>query len=352
MRSIRTWGVLFLLACLPAIPAWAQQAWAQEAVQFRTYQDVTGFSCEFPQGWSFDQSSKGDRVFSGPADATIVVQVIDRERTAEKSAAGQLEALKAQLLDLGRARILTEGSAPIAGQQAPFLIAGYETTDSAGRLRGFRHIQSVVTAPKVFLLMSYSAPDEVFDEHMRVFQHCSATLTVAGGAAPPPEPGPGPAAPDDAAVWRHNTDRAFWIAVPGVWSNDVDDAPEIYTLDMRHPDRVEGVIVWVLDMPRTMKVKEFADSWEETLSGQIFFMKDRLAVAPMEHPGVGVPAAPVIVRHYQGEESGATVQSVAAYVVYKKRAYVAVGYHFLGDRTGSARVRDALLSFRLTSPDD
>lgn len=353
MSPFRRWALLFLLSCLPV--ALALPAGAQETAQFRTYRDVAGFSCEFPAGWSFDQSTKGDRVFSGPgedlADVTIIIQVIDRELTAEKSAAAQLTALKEQLQDLGKARILTEGTAPIAEQQAPFLIAAYETTDTAGRLRPFRHIQSVVTAPEVFLLMSYSAPDEIFDENMRVFQHCSATLAVGLETASPAAPPPAPAAPGEALLWKHNTDRAFWIAVPANWSSDTDDAPELYTLNMRHPDRVEGVIVWVLDMPRTMKVKEFADSWEENLSGMVFFMKDRLAVTPMEHPGVGLPGASVVVRHYQGQESGATVQSVVAFVVNKRRAYTVVGYHFLGDTEGASRTRDAVRSFRLASPD-
>ncbi len=60
----------------------------------------------------------------------------------------------------------------------------------------------------------------------------------------------------------------------------------------------------------------------------------------------------VVMRQYQGEVSGATVQSIAAYVVYKKRGYTVVGYHFLGDEKGRKRVHDAVMSFRLAAPDN
>ena len=74
---------------------------AQE-LSFRTYKDVAGFSCEFPSDWRFDQARNFDRVFTGPPetawDATIIIQVIEQDKAAEKTASGQLEALKAQLL--------------------------------------------------------------------------------------------------------------------------------------------------------------------------------------------------------------------------------------------------------------
>ncbi|MBW8320178.1 MAG: hypothetical protein K0M49_21320 [Arenimonas sp.] len=364
---------LFLVACL--LFAAALQAGAQD-VTFRTYKDNSGFSCEFPSDWDFQEATNGDRVFSGLAgdarDATIIVQVIDRERTAEKTAKAQLERLKGQLLAAPEGRINTEGAAPVAGQQAPFAIASYRTADTAGRQRTFNHIQMVVTAPRVFLLMSYSAPEGVFDEQMKVFQNCSATLALGEPAESEPKAEdddppqfsppksddeeqdagkPAPTSDEDTIVWRRNSDRGFWIAVPRIWSSEID-ASEPYSLDMRHPDRVEGVIVWALDLDQSTKSKDFADAWEENLADKIFFMNERLAKPAGEHPGVGVPKMTVIMRQYQGEVSGATVQSIAAYVVYKKRGYTVVGYHFLGDEKGRKRVHDAVMSFRLAAPDN
>lgn len=365
---------LMMAVCL--LIAAAQMAQAQET-SFRTYKDVSGFSCEFPSDWSFDQAKNLDRIFTGAnaRDATIIVQVVDRQITAEKTAAAQLEMLRAQLLEAPDGRILTEGTAPVAAQQAPFLIAGYTTLDTAGQTRPFRHIQMVVTAPHVFLLMSYSAPDDIFDEHMRVFQNCAATLEIVVPSAPPAgamtdgadntkntentetadaeddedapiDPGPGS---EDTLIWRHNTDRDFWIAVPSIWSNKTDPS-EPYSVDMQHPDRVEGVLVFVVDLGKTSTVKEYADAWELVLADKIFFMKDRLAVPEASHPGVGLAKAPGILREYQGEVSGATVRSVAAYVVSKKRAFTVVGYHFLGDAIGEKRIRAAVDSFRLAAP--
>lgn len=364
---------LFLVACLAF--AAVHSAGAQETV-FRTYKDNSGFSCEFPSDWDFQQAENTDRVFSGQGgtarDATIIVQVIDRAKTSEKTAKAQLGVLKAQLLDIRDGRILKEGEAPIASQQAPFVIASYKTTDTAGKLRTFNHIQMVVTAPRVFLLMSYSAPDGVFDEYMKVFENCSATLTIGEPTAtepeadeeepqtptPPPEneeeetaDKPAPADNEDTIVWRRNSDRGFWIAVPRIWSSQID-ASEPYSLDMRHPDRVEGVIIWALDLDQSTKAKDFADAWEENLADKIFFMNERLAKPAGEHPGVGLPKVPVVMRQYQGEVSGATVRSIAAYVVYKKRGYTIVGYHFLGDSKGQKRVQDAVMSFRLAAPDN
>ena len=377
-----------LMAALLVI-AGAQAGMAQD-VTFRTYKDVAGFSCEFPSDWDFDQARNFDRIFTSAKapDATIIIQVIEQAKAAEKTVSGQLEALKQQLLQAPDGRILNEGTAPIAGQQVPFLIAGYTALDTADTQRAFRHIQMVVTTPRAFLLMSYSAPDESFDQEMRVFQNCSATLQIeaAGTPAPPspqqpapeqpaaqqpaPEqpasPPPTAAAPDSQApdavdpdavapgseetlIWRHNTDRGFWIAVPSIWSNKADPS-EPYSVDMQHPDRVEGVIVFVVDMNKTSKVKEYADAWELVLADKIFFMKDRLAVPARDHPGVGLAKTPGIMREYQGEMSGATVRSVAAYVVNKKRGFTVVGYHFLGDAKGEKRIRAAVESFRLAAP--
>lgn len=367
-------GVL-LAACLViavALPAGAQD------VTFRTYKDNSGFSCQFPSDWDFQQSTRGDRVFSGlqgdAREAVIIIQLIDRAKTAEKTAQAQIERAKAQLLAVPEGRIRTEGAAPVAGQQAPFVIASYKTTDNAGKERPFNHIQMVVTAPRLFLLISYSAPDGIFDEYMKVFENCSATFALGelSAAEPLVEQGqpqtqaplpeneegedestgkPAPAGDEDTIVWRRNTDRAFWIAVPRIWSSEIDEA-EPYSLDMRHPDRVEGVIVWALDLDQATKAKDFADAWEENLADKIFFMSERLAKPASEHPGVGLPKVPVVMREYQGEVSGATVQSLAAYLVYKKRGYTIVGYHFLGDKKGEARVRDAIMSFRLAAPDN
>ena len=281
---------LLMAACL--LVAAAQSASAQE-VTFRTYQDVAGFACEFPSDWSFDQAKNSDRIFTSAnaKDATIIIQVIDQAVTGQKTAATQLEELKAQLLRAPDGAILNEGTAPIAEQQAPYLIAGYTIAGSTGKPGPFRHIQMVVTAPQVFLLMSYSAPDASFDTHMRVFQNCSATLSLGTADLPTPPvaevPGSadtGTAEPDIAApgsedtlIWRRNSDRGFWITVPSIWSEAIDDA-EPYSVDMQHPERVEGVIVFVVDMDQTTTVKDYADTWEQYVADKIFFMNDRLAL--------------------------------------------------------------------------
>ena len=46
--------------------------------------------------------------------------------------------------------------------------------------------------------------------------------------------------------------------MPRIWSSEIDEA-EPYSLDMRHPDRVEGVIVWALDLDQAIRRLEADD---------------------------------------------------------------------------------------------
>ena len=87
------------------------------------------------------------------------------------------------------------------------------------------------------------------------------------------------------------------------------------------------------------------------MAGKFFFMNDRIAVPEIVHPGVGIKDVAGIMRKYQGQVNGATVQSLAAYVVNGKRGFTVVGYHFLGDHEGEKRTRDAVTSFRLVPPE-
>lgn len=366
MHTATMRSFISLLAAALFFVTGLQAAFCEE-VSFRTYKDVSGFSCEFPSDWSFAQARNTDRIFTSASapNATIIIQVIDRAITTEKTAQAQLSALKTEFLNAPGGEILNEGVAPIAGQEAPYLIAGYKAGDSEGKQRLFRHVQMAVAAPRVFLLMSFSAPDDIFDAHIRVFQNCSATLEI--DAAEPPAPpakntgstgdeaavaergGAKGTGPEETLIWRHNDDRAFWIAIPEIWSETIDPK-EPYSVDMQHPERVEGVIVWVVDMDAASGVKEYADAWEEVLAREVFFMSERLAVPAIDHPGVGLAETPVILREYQGAMNGATVRSVAAFVVNGKRGYTVVGYHFLGDREGEKRIRDAVMSFHLAAP--
>lgn len=347
------WAVLVLIAT--AVPGLA------EDVRFEVYRDSMGFSCEFPSDWLVRQAPNTDRIFTSARvpNTAIIIQVIDRAITKETTAKAQLEAMKPNFLQARDGRILSEDLAPIAGQQAPYLMAAYTAPDAKGAERPYRHIQMAVTAPTVFLLMSYSAPDDEFDAELRVFQNCSATLQIDVAKPPTPSaneppkvadaPGPVPGS-EDAIVWSHNRDRAFWMAVPSIWSSTIDQA-EPYSADMQHPERVEGVVIWVVDMDAKSSVKDYADAWEEVLAKEVFFMTERLAVPAAEHPGVGLAKTPGLLREYQGEMNGATVRSVAAYVVNGKRGFTIVGYHFLGDQTGEKRIRAAVDSFRLAPPE-
>jgi hypothetical protein len=276
---------------------------AQEVDRFHRYQDNSGFSCDFPQSWKFDQSTHNDRVFGDATgkypDATIIIQVIDRSLTKLKTAKEQLEDLANQIKAVPDAAIAAQSTAPFAGQDAPFFIASYTTKDTKGVLRPFKHVQAVATTEKYFLLMSYSAPIAEFDVNLKVFQNCAATMEFkapqgqvvppTSEAAPPPAvtEGPKPASPSAAEqtkFWYRNTQEGFWVAVPSNWQSK-ETPGNAFVLEMKDPERLEGIIVWTVKLPRSVKSDLWANSWEEHLSGKVFFMEKRLVTSNLKHPG-------------------------------------------------------------------
>jgi hypothetical protein len=352
----------------------AGNASAQATDHFHRYEDSSGFSCDFPQSWDFGQSQKGDRVFGDKTgkypEATIIIQVIDRSLAKFKTNKEQLDDLANQIRAVPDGAIVSQSTAPFAGQDAPYFIATYTTKDTKGVSRPFKHVQAVVTAEKYFLLMSYSAPTDEFDTNLKVFQNCAATMqlakppeTKAGSGQienlPPvtinpqstAKPPKTQAEPNETRLWYSNKEEGFWLAAPSDWVEKATPG-DVFSLEMSNPKKLEGIIVWRVTTPKSVKSSAWADAWEEHLSGKVFFMAKRVAAQAISHPGSGLRNTTVIIRQYQGEEKGTTVRSLAAYVTSKTRAYTIVGYYFLGDEEAAERIRQVILSFRLAPPQD
>lgn len=347
---------------------------AQTTDHFHRYEDVSGFSCDFPQHWDFGQSTKGARVFGDKTgkypEATIIIQVIDRALTTLKTDKEQLDDLANQIKAVPDGAIVAQSTAPFAGQDAPYFIATYTTKDTKGVSRPFKHVQAVVTAEKYFLLMSYSAPTDEFDTNLKVFQNCAATMQLTKPPAAPASPGQienlppvtinpqstekppkSQAEPDETRLWYSNKDEGIWLAAPSVWHEKVTPG-DVFTLEMSNPNKLEGIVVWRVNMPNNVKTNVWADAWEANLSDKAFFMAKRVAAPAISHPGSGLRNTTVVVRQYQGQEKGATVRSLAAYVTTKNKAYTIVGYYFLGDEEAAERIKQVILSFRLAPPQD
>lgn len=157
-------------------------ACAQTTDKFHSYEDNSGFSCDFPEHWDFGHTAEGDRVFGDKTkkypEATIIIQVIDRSLVRFKTDGEQLDDLANQIKEVPGGAIVEQSTAPIAGQDAPYFVATYTTKDTKGISRHFKHVQVVVVSDNYFLVMSYSAPVDEFDVNLKVFQNCAATMQL------------------------------------------------------------------------------------------------------------------------------------------------------------------------------
>jgi hypothetical protein len=173
---------LAMVLCFAGVVFPTTSVGAQETADFRRYEDVSGFACNFPVGWRFRLGKNDDRIFdeeNDPSpDSTIIIQVIDRAVAKPASAEGQLAEIEAQLANAPEGQILAKAMASFPGQDAPYLVASYTVPDTSGKTRPFKHIQAVVTGQKYFYLLSFSAPVDEFAENVKVFENCAATMEL------------------------------------------------------------------------------------------------------------------------------------------------------------------------------
>lgn len=168
--------LLFLLTLICAGAAQAQTG------QFKLFRDSNfGFSFEMPTTWEFVVNANRDYVFSGPAgtparDATIVVQIITKKGNRGATDRSVLNSFWQTLSGVPGARLEGEGMVPVGPGTSPYFIARYLAMAGVGKRQEFGHIQVIVAHGGHFFPLSFSGPNAVYEEYLKVFQHMVATF--------------------------------------------------------------------------------------------------------------------------------------------------------------------------------
>lgn len=144
-----------------------------------------GFSFELPKNWKFHVSAgKGDYIFSGPeetneSEVVIVVQIIDTRMGEMTDLKTQMLDLISQILQVSEAEIVKKSQIEVAGQAAPFFIATYQAANKMKQAVEFGHTQLALLHEPYFILVSYAAPREIYQEQIDIFQHMADTFVLS-----------------------------------------------------------------------------------------------------------------------------------------------------------------------------
>lgn len=177
-------------AAPPSVPAASQQggqvtAPSQPRQAYKTFQDKQfGFSFELPETWTFQTVGvNSDYLFSGQpgtpeSEISVIVQVVDTGKGVVGSLKDQMLALLNQLSQMPGAKIESKSQIQAAGQTAPFFLVTYPAEDSKKQQVTFGHTQLGIDHSPYLLLISYSAPREIYQRNVAVFQHMVDSLKL------------------------------------------------------------------------------------------------------------------------------------------------------------------------------
>lgn len=159
----------------PALPARA----------YKTFQDKQfGFAFELPDNWTFQTVGvNSDYMFSGQpgtpeAEISVIVQIVDTQKGVVGSLKDQMVSLLNQFSQMSGARIESKSQIQAANQQAPFFLVTYQAEDSRKQQVTFGHTQLGIDHPPYLLLISYSAPREIYQQNVATFQHMVESLKL------------------------------------------------------------------------------------------------------------------------------------------------------------------------------
>lgn len=132
------------------------------------------FTFKVPSGWSAklteDDNCRVCAPAGSPADeVSLVIRIIDKTKEWA-TPAEQMDRLQARALKHPQARILRGGEVPMAGQQASYFLAAYQSKDSSGCLVEFDHAQVCLDRGNYLYLVSYSAPRNIYQANLAAFQ--------------------------------------------------------------------------------------------------------------------------------------------------------------------------------------
>lgn len=161
-------------------------ATTQMGVTYKTFRDKQfGFSFELPENWSFQTiGANSDYLFSGPvgspeSEISVIVQIVDTQKGVVTSLKDQMLSLLTQFSGMAGAKIATKSEIQVAGQAAPFFLVTYPAENTQKQRVTFGHTQLGVNHLPYLLLVSYSAPREIYQQNVSTFQHMMDTLKLA-----------------------------------------------------------------------------------------------------------------------------------------------------------------------------
>jgi len=173
---------------MPAVPPQVEERPAATAGN-EAYQRLTegrfGFSFEVPVSWSWKLiPGTNDYLVSGPAatdagEISIIVQVVDTRLGGVSSLKEQMLALVDQFAQIQGASVAKKDVIAAAGQNAPFFIVTYPAENGQGRKVEFGHTQMGIEHAPYILLVSYSAPRDIYQNNLGVFQHMVDSFTLS-----------------------------------------------------------------------------------------------------------------------------------------------------------------------------
>jgi hypothetical protein len=170
-------------AAAPGVPPAAPPS--VPARTYKTFQDKQfGFSFELPDNWTFQTvGANSDYLFSGQpgtpeAEISVIVQIVDTQKGVVGSLKDQMLALLNQFSQMAGARIESKSQIQTANQMAPFFLVTYQAEDTRKQQVTFGHTQLGIDHPPYLLLISYSAPREIYQQNVTVFQHMVESLKL------------------------------------------------------------------------------------------------------------------------------------------------------------------------------
>lgn len=172
----------------PTSPTQSPQAPTSQqlGVSYKTFRDKQfGFSFELPENWSFQIiGANSDYLFSGPVgtqetEISVIVQIVDTQKGVVTSLKDQMLSLLNQFSGMAGAKIVSKSEIQVAGQTAPFFLVTYPAENTRKQKMTFGHTQLGLDHPPYLLLISYSAPRDIYQQSVSTFQHMMDTLKLA-----------------------------------------------------------------------------------------------------------------------------------------------------------------------------
>ena len=142
-----------------------------------------------PDTWTFQATgANSDYLFSGQvgtpeAEINVIVRVVDTQKGVVGNLKDQMLALLNQYSRMTGAKVESKSQIQAAGQLAPFFLVTYQSENAMKQQVTFGHTQLGLDHPPYLLLISYSAPREIYQQNVTIFQHMIDTLKLSPPAA-------------------------------------------------------------------------------------------------------------------------------------------------------------------------